>query len=63
MRDKPICMIGEMYNELMMTTFYKRRTLALGWEEGALVPTCLIVQELNGKLMLGKGDVLAILGS
>ncbi|OVA18776.1 hypothetical protein BVC80_143g12 [Macleaya cordata] len=39
MRDKPIWMIGEMYNDLVMKTFYKRRALASSWEEGALVPT------------------------
>ncbi|RZC70936.1 hypothetical protein C5167_034097 [Papaver somniferum] len=41
MRNKPIIMIGIMYANLVMGTWYNRRTESASWVDGNLVPTAV----------------------
>ncbi|XP_026396224.1 uncharacterized protein LOC113290849 [Papaver somniferum] len=47
LRDKPICRLGILYNQLVMSLFHKRRKESAKWNPNGLVPTAM---KLIGKL-------------
>ncbi|XP_026458938.1 uncharacterized protein LOC113359538 [Papaver somniferum] len=47
LRDKPICRLGILYNQLVMSLFHKRRKESAKWNPNGLVPTAI---KLIGKL-------------
>ncbi|XP_026459510.1 uncharacterized protein LOC113360190 [Papaver somniferum] len=47
LRDKPICRLGILYNQLVMSLFHKRRKQSAKWNPNGLVPTAM---KMIGKL-------------
>ncbi|XP_026459275.1 uncharacterized protein LOC113359930 [Papaver somniferum] len=47
LRDKPICRLGILYNQLVMSLFHKRRKESAKWNPNGLVPNAM---KLIGKL-------------
>ncbi|XP_026378907.1 uncharacterized protein LOC113273389 [Papaver somniferum] len=47
LRDKPICRLGILYNQFVMSLFHKRRKESAKWNPNGLVPTAM---KLIGKL-------------
>ncbi|XP_026438072.1 uncharacterized protein LOC113336639 [Papaver somniferum] len=48
LRDKPVCRLGILYNQLVMSIFHKRRKESASWNPHELVPTAM---KLIGKMM------------
>ncbi|XP_026440039.1 uncharacterized protein LOC113338860 isoform X1 [Papaver somniferum] len=57
LRDKPICKLLDLYNQLVMGIFHKRRTESATWNPKKLVPKAM---KLIGKILklVGAFDVL-----
>lgn len=51
LRDKPVCKIGYLYNQLVRGLFYKRAKESATWDPEGLVPTAMTLIEKMLKLV------------